>query len=280
MISSRLTRSRPRIDSTRGIAMTQQVRMISDAGLSISRALAASQVLKGSSHLNVMDESSAIAVALRGFVGGWGGGGPQIGAHHPARYPERRLVAGDSVSRDARGLAVLPNQRLPAPSLFSQGVKRQAVFSAVGFECVHGDTVYTLKQGSQQESSPVETQPVGMGAMDQRKTWDAIVAEIQRRRDTGETLVSIGNRFGRSKAYVHKVLSGAVTGERVNMDNVNAMIRGLGLKPEQDENESSVDFISGFGLVRKVKARLGAGAPDLAGIHSVSPYESNTHFYA
>lgn len=96
--------------------------------------------------------------------------------------------------------------------------------------------------------------------MDQRKTWDAIVAEIQRRRDAGETLNSIGARFGRSKAYVHKVLSGAVTGERVNMDNVNAMVRGLGLKLEQETKEPGVDFISGFGLVRKVKARLGAGS--------------------
>lgn len=93
--------------------------------------------------------------------------------------------------------------------------------------------------------------------MDHQKAWDEIVAEIQRRRSAGETLESIGGRFGRSKSYVHKVLSGSVTGDRVNMDNVQAMLRGLGLKLSDGQNESPLD---GFGLVRRVKAMLGAGS--------------------
>jgi len=93
--------------------------------------------------------------------------------------------------------------------------------------------------------------------MDYKQIWDEIVGEIQRRRDLGETLESIGRNIGRSKAYVHKVLAGSVTGENINADKIRRYRAGLGL-PFLAEQQH--DTANDFQLVQKVKAQLGAGS--------------------
>jgi len=85
-----------------------------------------------------------------------------------------------------------------------------------------------------------------------------LVAELQRRLDAKESGSALSLLLGKERTYVSRVMSGAITGKRINADEMKIMMKGLGLKYEDDA--PSVALPEGFGLVRRVKALLGAGS--------------------
>lgn len=97
-------------------------------------------------------------------------------------------------------------------------------------------------------------------AMSQRSNWDAIVAEIARRNAAGESFEAISKMMGAKTGgtLAFKIHTGVTTGERINADKVRRYMRGLGL-PVEDEMPL-VAPPDGFGLVRRVRAMLGAGS--------------------
>lgn len=97
--------------------------------------------------------------------------------------------------------------------------------------------------------------------MSHKQMWDAIAAEIQRRKDAGETFAAlnkaIGEKENSTKAF--KIYHAQTTGERINLDKTKQYMKGLGLKFDEPK-QAATSHLEGFGLVCKVKARLGAGS--------------------
>lgn len=98
--------------------------------------------------------------------------------------------------------------------------------------------------------------------MSHKKMWDAIVAELQRRNDAGETFAALNRALGEpengTKAF--KICREITTGERINLDKIKQYMKGLGLQYKDEKPAPGAVAPSGFGLVRKVKARFGAGS--------------------
>lgn len=96
--------------------------------------------------------------------------------------------------------------------------------------------------------------------MDHRKYWEMIVAEVQRRKDSGESFPSISRLLGsRHSTKAYKIYHGNVTGEGINIDKIKQYLRGLGL-PYESASVPHDMAPEGFSLVRKVSAMLGAGS--------------------
>jgi len=94
--------------------------------------------------------------------------------------------------------------------------------------------------------------------MNQTQAWSMLVAELQRRIDAKESGSALSLLLGKERTYVSRVMSGAITGKRINADEMKAMMKALGLKYE-DEPQAILPP-DGFGLVRRVQALLGAGS--------------------
>lgn len=96
--------------------------------------------------------------------------------------------------------------------------------------------------------------------MNQKTNWDAIRAEIAKRNAAGESFEAIsalmGAKTGGTLAF--KIHSGENKGLRIGPDKIRRYMKGLGLPMEEPIYSGGVP--DGFGLVRRVKALLGAGS--------------------
>ncbi len=95
--------------------------------------------------------------------------------------------------------------------------------------------------------------------MSQTKNWDKIRAEIARRNASGESFEAISKTMGAKKGgtLAYKIHTGVTTGERINADKTLRYMNNLGIPLEQEPANTTLE---GFGLVRRVKALLGAGS--------------------
>jgi phage repressor protein C with HTH and peptisase S24 domain len=95
--------------------------------------------------------------------------------------------------------------------------------------------------------------------MSHQKYWDQIVAEVQRRHDSGESFTEISRLLGgKHSTRAYKIYHGDVNGKNINIDKIKRYMSGLGLKVD-DAPLPAPGVPDNFGLVRRVKATLGAG---------------------
>lgn len=97
--------------------------------------------------------------------------------------------------------------------------------------------------------------------MSHNKNWEAIRAEIARRNAAGESFEAISALMGAKKGgtLAFKINNGENKGQRTNADKIKRYMKGLSLP--FDEGDVPADLLpTGFSLVRKVAAKLGAGS--------------------
>lgn len=94
--------------------------------------------------------------------------------------------------------------------------------------------------------------------MNQTQAWSMLVAELQRRLDAKESGAALSLLLGKERTYVNRVMSGAITGKRINADEMKMMMRALGLKYQEETPKTAPP--EGFSLVPMGSAKLGAGS--------------------